>query len=218
MNAGRYERAIAAYREFLEVEPENSQAFCYLGDCYEQMDRLDEALVAFKRVIEIDNTDPEGWFGAGMIYHRMARYREAITYILKAIEFDQGNMDYWINLGYVNEDAGLIDEALKCYGYVTRMDAADLDGWNALTSLLMKEALYVKALNSLREAYAHHPSEASVKMKISICHLKMEEKYLARKFMKEALEADKDVLSEFRYFFPEGTCSNDIEQIIRKHT
>jgi len=218
VNAGRYERAIAAYREFLEVDPENPQAYCYMGDCYEQMDRLDEALAAFKRVIEIDNTDPEGWFGAGMVYHRLARYREAITYILKAIEFDHGNLDYWTNLGYANEDAGMIEEALKCYGYVTRMDAADPDGWNALASLLMKEGMYVKALNSLREAYVHHPSDAAIRMKISVCNLKLEEKNLGKKFLKEALEVDREVLTEFRYFFPEGTCSDDIEQIIRKYT
>ena len=78
------------------------------------------------------------------IYHRMGRYQEAITYMLKAIEFDHGNVDYWINLGYANEDAGLIEEAVKCYAYVTRVDSGDMDGWIALTSILMKEG-YIPA-------------------------------------------------------------------------
>ncbi len=81
------------------------------------------------------------------------KHQEAITYILKAIEFDNNNLDYWINLGYVNEDAGLIEEALKCYAYVTRTDATDLDGWIALTGLLMKEGDFEQALNFLREAF-----------------------------------------------------------------
>ena len=217
VNAGRFERAIETYREFLEVEPENTQAYCYMGDCYEQMDQLDNSLNAFKKVIELDNTDPEGWFGAGMIYHRQGMYQEAITYILKAIEFENNNLDYWINLGYANEDAGLTEEAAKCYGYVTRVDTGDLDGWTALTGLLMKEGLYEKALDFLREAYVHHQKEAGIKIKMAVCHLKLEETDLAKKFLKEALELNNSLITEFGYYFPEGTYGPDIERIIQHY-
>jgi tetratricopeptide (TPR) repeat protein len=215
VNAGRFEQAIETYREFLEVEPESTQAYCYMGDCFEQMDQLDNALKAFKKVIELDNTDPEGWFGAGMIYHRQGMYREAITYILKAIEFDNNNLDYWINLGYANEDAGLIEEAVKCYGYVTRVDHMDLDGWNALTGLLMKEGFFDKALNFLREAFIHLPNQAAIKIKMAVCHLKQDEKELAKKFLQEALVLDGTMAKEFEYYFPAGTCDADVERIIQ---
>jgi tetratricopeptide (TPR) repeat protein len=217
VNAGKFEKAIDSYREFLEVEPENTQAYCYMGDCYEQMGRFDDALGAFKRVIEIDNTDPEGWFGAGMIYSRMNMHQEAITYILKAIEFDNNNLDYWINLGYANEDAGLIEEAAKCYGFVTRSDAADLDAWMALTGLLMREGEYSQALSFLREAYIHHPTEAKVKVKMAVCHLKLGKQKLAREFLKEGLDSDATLLSDFTYYFPEGSYGRGIENIIQQY-
>ncbi len=215
VNAGKFDRAIDAYKEFLEVEPESTQAYCYMGDCFEQMNQLDDALGSFKKVIELDNTDPEGWFGAGMIYHRNGLYQEAITYILKAIEFDNNNLDYWINLGYANEDAGLAEEAIKCYEYVTKVDRSDLDGWTALTGLLMKEGHYEKALGYLRNAFVHHPEEPGIKIKMAVCHLKLEEKNLAIKFLKEALETNGTLVSEFGYYFPEGTCDDDIERIIQ---
>jgi tetratricopeptide (TPR) repeat protein len=217
VNAGRFEMAIKAYKEFLEVEPENTQAYCYMGDCYDQMDRLEDALAAFQKVIELDNTDPEGWFGAGMIYMRQNRIQEAITYMLKAIEFDNNNLDYWINLGYANEDAGLIEEAVKCYGFVTRADASDLDGWTALTGLLMKEGDYDLALKFLREAYVHHPSEASIKIKMAVCHLKIDEEGLAALFLQEGLELDPALVNEFLYYFPKGSCNRDIERIIKRY-
>ena len=215
VNAGRFDRAIDTYKEFLEVDPESTQAFCYMGDCFEQMNQLDDALESFKKVIELDNTDPEGWFGAGMIYHREGMYQEAITYILKAIEFDNNNLDYWINLGYANEDAGLNEEAIKCYGYVTRVDSSDLDGWTSLTGLLMKEGDYEKALGFLRNAFVHHPEKSGIKIKMAVCHLKLEEKNLAKKFLKEALETNGTLISEFGYYFPEGTRDDDIECIIQ---
>jgi len=217
VNAGKFNLAIEAYKDFLEVEPESTQAYCYMGECYEQMNKLDDSLKAFQRVIEMDNSDPEGWFGAGMIYHRMAMYQEAITYILKSIEFDNNNLDYWINLGYANEDAGLIDEAIKCYAYVTRVDAEDIHGWTALTSVLLKKGLYEKCLNFLREAYIHHPRDAWIKLKMAVCHLKLEEKELAAKFLTEALEENNSLVSEFGSFFPEESYDSQIECIIERY-
>jgi len=216
VNAGKFESAIETYRDFLEIDPESTQAYCYMGDCFDQMNQLDDSLAAFRKVIELDNTDPEGWFGAGLIYHRQASYQEAITYILKAIEFDGNNLDYWLNLGYANEDAGSIEEAVKCYGYVTRMDGADLDGWMALTGLLMKEGEYEKALGYLREAFVQHSKEAAVKIKMAVCHLKMDEPKLAGKFLEEALAANATFDSEFEYYFPEGTRDKKTERIIQK--
>ena len=217
VNAGNYEKAIETYEGFLEEEPENTQAYCYMGDCYEQMNRLEDAMGAFQKVIELDNTDPEGWFGAGMIFHRQGKQQEAITYILKAIEFDNNNLDYWINLGYANEDAGLVEEAVKCYGFVTRADAADLEGWTALTGLLMKEGAYDQAINFLREAYVHHPEEPKIKIKLAVCHLKLDEEKLAAKLLHEGLKMDSSLVTEFAYYFPEGSYGKVIGRIIQQY-
>ena len=198
INAEKLDMAVSAYKDFLEVEPANTQAWSYLGDTYEQMDLLQEAMDAFQKVIELDNTDPEGWFGAGMVYSRLSSFEEAITYILKAIEFDNTNLDYWINLGYANEDAGMVEEAIKCYAFVTRSDEADLDAWSALTSLVMKEGEFDKALEILREAYVHHPSEARLKAKLAVCHLKLGDEELATGFLEEALAADSTLAGGFR--------------------
>ncbi len=217
VNAGKFEMAIATYKEFLEVEPGNTQAYCYMGDCYEQMDRLDDALAAFQKVIELDNTDPEGWFGAGMIYMKQNLLQEAITYILKAIEFENNNLDYWINLGYANEDAGLFEEAVKCYAYVTRADASDMDGWTALTGLLMKEGVFDQALNFLREAFVHHPTEGKIRIRMAVCHLKLKEKELAVKFLREGLDMDRELVPEFLYYIPEGSSVEEINRIIQQY-
>ena len=217
VQARKFDKAIGTYKDFLEVEPESTQAYCYMGDCFEQMNQLDDALGSFQRVIELDNTDPEGWFGAGMIYHRLGRSQEAITYILKAIEFDQNNLDYWINLGYANEDAGLTEEALKCYGYVTRVDSADLDGWMALAGLLMKEGLFVEALGSLREAFVHHVEDAGIRIKMSVCHLKLDQVDLALKFLEEGLSIDGSLESEFSYYYPEGSRIAKVDSIIQQY-
>jgi hypothetical protein len=50
---------------------------------------------------------------------------------------------------------------------------------------------------------------------MAVCHLKMGEKELSLKFLEEALTANKDLESEFAYYFPEGSRDEDIERIIQ---
>ncbi len=83
-------------------------------------------------------------------------------------------------------------------------DAADLDGWTALTGLLMKEGEFEKALNFLREAYVHHPGEAKIKMKMAVCHLKLGEEKLALKFLERSTEGRTGAGHRIRILFPQG--------------
>jgi tetratricopeptide (TPR) repeat protein len=100
---------------------------------------------------------------------------------------------------------------------VCRSDAKDLDGWYALTGLLMKEGQYEIALGFLREAFIHHSGDPGIKIKMAVCHLKEGEKDLAIKFLEEALQDNADLESEFSYFFPAGKREADIERIIQKY-
>jgi len=100
---------------------------------------------------------------------------------------------------------------------VCRSDANDLDGWSALTGLLLKEGKYEIGLGFLREAFVHHSEDGGIKVKMAVCHLKLGERELAIKFLEEALKTNNDLESEFSYFFPEGSRESDIERIIQQY-
>ena len=81
----------------------------------------------------------------------------------------------------------------------------------------MKEGYFKKSLDFLREGFVHHPNEAGIKIKMAVCHLKLKNENLATKFLKEALQVDGELITEFEYYFPKGTRSNDIERIIKQN-
>ena len=99
---------------------------------------------------------------------------------------------------------------------MSRVDGADLDGWIALTGILMKEGQFEKALAFLREAFVHHSEEAAIKIKMAVCHLKLKDKELGKKFMEEALSSNSSLESEFGYYYPEGIRDAEIENIIQQ--
>jgi hypothetical protein len=63
----------------------------------------------------------------------------------------------------------------------------------------------------------HHAQEAGIKVKIAVCHLKMGKKKLSLKFLKEALQDNADLESEFGYYFPEGSRDSEFEAIIKQY-
>jgi tetratricopeptide (TPR) repeat protein len=85
----------------------------------------------------------------------------------------------------------------------------------ALTGLLMKEGLYEKALDFLREAFVHHAEDAGIRVKMAVCHLKLEEHELAQKFLEEGLSMKPELETEFAYYFPVGSRNEEIEHIIQ---
>jgi len=112
----------------------------------------------------------------------------------------------------------LAEEAIKCYAFVTRSDATDLDAWGALTSQVMKEGDFAKALDLLREAYVHHPEEARIKAKLAVCHLKTgDDEELAAGFLEEALASDASLVEGFTYYFPLKSCSKRIAALLKKY-
>ncbi len=52
---------------------------------------------------------------------------------------------------------------------------------------------------------------------MAVCHLKMGEKELSRKFLNEALAANADLESDFAYYFPEGSRDAETDSIIKKY-
>ena len=76
---------------------------------------------------------------------------------------------------------------------------------------------FEKALDFLREGFVHHPADGRIKIKMAVCHLKLKNRNLAKKFLKEALKADGALIDEFEYYVPKNVRSDDIERIIQQY-
>lgn len=85
--ARQYEKAIALYKQALELDPGYIPALSRIADAYEQLGKFDEALAAAQKLIDgagHHRVDPRS---LARIYARMGRRREAMEIVL-AIERD----------------------------------------------------------------------------------------------------------------------------------
>lgn len=73
--SGRYEEAIACYRETQTYEGPQAITFSYIGECYEKMERYNEALIHYDQALALDPNWTDAWIGRGVVKDLRARPR-----------------------------------------------------------------------------------------------------------------------------------------------
>lgn len=80
---GRCDQAVEAYRQFLEGQPRNIEAWSNLGVCYSTLGRFDDAIAAYQKALEFSYLNASVRMNLALAYYKSARCPQAIQ------EFDQ---------------------------------------------------------------------------------------------------------------------------------
>jgi tetratricopeptide (TPR) repeat protein len=115
LNQERYEEAIAAYRQAIELDPKYAYPWNGLGIVYHRQGRYEEAIATYRQAIELDPKDALPWNGLGIVYSNQDRHEEAIAAYRQAIELAPKFSPPWNGLGNVYRDQGQYDEATVAY-------------------------------------------------------------------------------------------------------
>jgi tetratricopeptide (TPR) repeat protein len=76
-NEGRWEEALAAYEQLLQIDPADAWAHILRGEALESLDRCEESLAAYDRAVELDPTHVLAHAKRGFVLRRLGRDREA---------------------------------------------------------------------------------------------------------------------------------------------
>ena len=87
----KFFKAIEHFNECMRIDGDDASAYCYIGECYEQLNELELSKHNYKRSIELAPMLSEAWLGLGIIEDLEGRTREGIVLIEKALEFEPNN-------------------------------------------------------------------------------------------------------------------------------
>ena len=87
-----FEHAIAAYKKWIEANPNDDVAEFNLGRAYAKLNRDEEAEKAFRQAVKLKPDDTEYQTELGAVLIKLAKYHEAIDPLKKAIELDDQNV------------------------------------------------------------------------------------------------------------------------------
>lgn len=97
MRAQRYEKAIAAYDQAIQKQPDFYQAWWSRAWALNHLQRYEEALAAYEEALKIQPDDPAIWTDKGVVLAYLQRYEKAIAACDKAIQLNPEYPYAWYN-------------------------------------------------------------------------------------------------------------------------
>lgn len=114
--AGRRDRAVAALRKALEIEPDFHAALNYLGyTLAETGENLDEALSLAQRAVALDPDNGSYVDSLGWAYYQLGRHEQARGYLERATRLEPADATLQEHLGDVYVALGQNDRAREAY-------------------------------------------------------------------------------------------------------
>ncbi|HBL29069.1 MAG TPA: hypothetical protein DD490_19720 [Acidobacteria bacterium] len=114
--SGRREKAVAALRRTLELQPDFQAALNYLGYTYaEAGENLEEALRLVRRAVALDPENGSYVDSLGWTYHRLGRHEQARGYLERAARLEPTDATLYEHLGDVYVALGQNDRARDAY-------------------------------------------------------------------------------------------------------
>ncbi len=158
---GAYDRAEAAYRQAIDLDPKYNDPWNGLGYLLEsRLDRFEEAEAAYRQAIALDPKDAYAWTNLGcLLQNFLGRCEEAETAFRRAIELNPTAAFPWTSLGSLLQNRfGRYQEAEEAYRQASSLDPEDAYCWNKLGILLQRYlGRYQDAEVSYRRAIALDP-------------------------------------------------------------
>ena len=150
--AGKWMEAAQAYREVIELDPNQWWVWYNLGSASEELGQLDDAEGAFRKSIELNSQRAPSWDRLGEILARLKRVKEAERTFRKAIELDPRYPCAWHNLGYLLSRMKRHDEAEQACKKAIEIDPEHVGAWIDLGNVFSRRGRLKDAEKSYRRA------------------------------------------------------------------
>lgn len=125
--AGQWAAAEQIYRQVLQANPADANAWCYLGIACHDQDRLDEAVAAYRRALQLQPNFPIAFNNLGNTLRMQRKLADAVACFDQALRLKPDYVNAHKNKGTALVWEGRLEEALVCYGRALEFAPGDAD-------------------------------------------------------------------------------------------
>ncbi|MFQ5946470.1 MAG: tetratricopeptide repeat protein [Anaerolineae bacterium] len=113
--SGKFEEAVEAYRETLQIFPEHPTAFEHLREVYKKKATAAETIQTLEATVARQERDFIAWNLLGVLYGRERRWDEALEALARSIEAEPRAADTLVNRGWVLMELRRYEDAMAAF-------------------------------------------------------------------------------------------------------
>ncbi|MEA5533437.1 tetratricopeptide repeat protein [Crocosphaera sp. XPORK-15E] len=165
---GKYTEAERIFRQVIQIDPNNADAYTKLCNVLDDLDKLDEAIAACRQGIKLNQENSYAYFLMGFVLAKQNKLDEAIAAYQQAIKLNPDDATAYNNLGIALSDQGKLDEAIAAYSKVLglpdqkgKVANTHTLGHNNLGFVFQQQGKYQKAIAEYEKAIKLDPNYAT---------------------------------------------------------
>ncbi|MBL7070886.1 MAG: tetratricopeptide repeat protein [Candidatus Omnitrophica bacterium] len=153
--SGELDKAVAEYKNAIEIKPDHVYAHYNLGFVYNRKDRVDEAIEKYKEAIKLDPDFDQAYNDLGIAYRRKGLLDEATAVYKKALEINPDFAEAHYNLANVYSKKEMRAEAIAEYRKALEIDPDFGEAHNNLSFAYYQTGDYERAVYHCDKAIEH---------------------------------------------------------------
>jgi tetratricopeptide (TPR) repeat protein len=149
--------AIAEARTALSMDPQNAEAYQFLGLALYSNGQYSAAAHAFDESLARDSANPDTYYDLGITLHAAGDQAAAITAYRQAIRLKLAFWEAHSNLGLIWHEEKRLDDAIAEYREAKRLAPDEASVRNNLGNTYCDKADFDAAIKEMEELYRQHP-------------------------------------------------------------
>ncbi len=192
----RYEDAIAAYNQALQIQPDLADTWNNRGVVLTRMQRYPEAIDSYAEATKIRPHYPDAWNNRGVVLLELQQYPDAIGCYEQAIQAKPDYADAWNNRGVAFSKMLEYEQAVISYNQALQIKNDYTDAWNNRGVALSKLEKYEAAIDSYENAAKLRPDFYRIWYNKARCYALQGQTDLAVENLKRALNLNPNLCKE----------------------
>jgi tetratricopeptide (TPR) repeat protein len=158
----KYEEAIAAYDQALQIKPDDHEAWNNRGSALGNLGRYEEAITACDQALQIKSDKHEAWFNRGIALVNLGRYEEAITACDQVLQIKPDDHEAWNNRGGALVNLGRYEEVITACDQALHLKPDLSEAWNNRSNALFNLGRYEEAIAACDQVLQIKPDDHEV--------------------------------------------------------
>lgn len=154
----QYTDAIAIYKKYLALDPNDAEVYLGLGKAYRELGQYVKAVAAHKKAITIEPDYAEAYYHMGLAYNNRKHYYEAMSAFKKYLAFEPNDAKAYLGLGIAYSGLKQYTDAIAAFKKAIVINPDDASAYHNMGLAYNQLEQYSDSLVAFKKYIALEPA------------------------------------------------------------